>query len=81
MQGTHLNQFLVGLERRVKEVERRLSALEQPLWKISDGSAANWNACSEGNLCRCGIKSVNCWNIGLNAIPFIQIVPVDIVTL
>lgn len=73
--------FRAAIDRRINEVERRISALEQPLWKISSGGTSSWNTCSEGNLCRCSIKSLSCWNMNLRAIPLVQIVPNDVLSL
>lgn len=59
------------LDRRVKELERRLTSVEQPLWKIAGSDFTDWNSCSYGSPCRCltGTKSLNCWNNRLKSVP------------
>lgn len=70
------------IQRRVKDLERRLSSVEQPLWKITRNDSNEWISCHSGP-CRCliGTKSLNCWNNRLRNVPPIQIVPSDVVNL
>lgn len=70
------------VESRVKAVERRLRSVEQPVWRLSEGSAIEWNRCTEGH-CRCLVvtKSLSCWNSGLRSVPQLQTVPMDTLTM
>lgn len=71
------------IKRRVKDLERRLSAVEQPVWRLAKGSLVEWIRCTEGKFCQCstGTKSLNCWNSGLKTIPITQTIPMDIINL
>lgn len=78
----HEVSFTDEINRRVKDLERRLNSVEQPLWKITRNDSNEWISC-HGGVCRClaGTKSLNCWNNRLRSVPPMQIVPTDVVNL
>lgn len=75
--------FIDELKLRVKELERRLSAVEQPVWTLAKGSVSEWIRCTEGKYCTCltVTKSLNCWNSGLKTVPVAQTIPMDILNM
>lgn len=72
----------VFLEKRVREIERRLKSIEQPVWKIVDENENSWNHCTEG-FCRCRpvTKSLSCWKKNLKILSVSQIIPTDILSM
>lgn len=72
----------VFLEKRVREIERRLKSIEQPVWKIVDENENSWNHCTEG-FCRCRpvTKSLSCWKKNLKILSVSQTIPTDILSM
>ncbi|KAK0086289.1 hypothetical protein PV325_003435 [Microctonus aethiopoides] len=69
------------VESRVSRLERRLRAMEQPVWQIR-GWPDDWEICVEGPCkCRPETKSISCWRYGLLDVPPAQLVPQDILKL
>lgn len=68
------------LQKSIKDLQQRLSSVEQPIWQIGRGDDDGWAHCGQGNVCRCmiGTKSLNCWNHRLKTVPIGQIIPVNI---
>ncbi|XP_016772077.1 platelet glycoprotein V isoform X1 [Apis mellifera] len=68
-------------ETRLSRLERRLRAIEQPVWQMSSGEE-DWEICAEGP-CRCQpeIKLVSCWRQDLLDLPAAQLVPRDVLKL
>ncbi|KAL7032764.1 hypothetical protein ACKWTF_007392 [Chironomus riparius] len=64
------------------QIERRLTSVEQPVWKIIMGQSLDraWDRCTEEGFCRClpVLKQISCWHLGLKNIPSTQSVPNDI---
>lgn len=83
MKNKESSQAFDELKRNMKKLERRLSSVEQPIWKISKGELNEWIVCGQGNRCRClaGTKSLNCWNYRLENVPVMQTIPKDIVNM
>lgn len=77
------DEIVDELQKSVKDLERRLSSVEQPIWSIGRGDESTWVKCCQGNVCRCmiGTKSLNCWNHRIKTVPVGQIIPVDIVNM
>nr|XP_050864689.1 carboxypeptidase N subunit 2-like isoform X2 [Vespula vulgaris] len=73
--------FLEDIESRLSSLERRLRAVEQPVWQIGT-SHEDWEICAEGP-CKCvpETKSLSCWRYGLLDVPPSQVVPNDILKL
>jgi hypothetical protein len=69
----------LSIEQRVREVERRLRSVEQPIWKIVKIDEMAWDCRGEG-ICRCQAvtKSLSCWRTQLTHLPVVQDVPIDI---
>ncbi|XP_076242355.1 uncharacterized protein LOC143184188 isoform X2 [Calliopsis andreniformis] len=72
---------LEELESRLSRLERRLRAVEQPVWQMGS-TEDDWEICAEGP-CRClpEIKSVSCWRQDLLDLPAAQLVPKDVLKL
>lgn len=72
--------LLEELKNEVKELEHRLSSIEQPLWLVTKGGEDAWSMCSRGMRCRClsVTRSLNCWNHRLISVPASQTIPMDI---
>lgn len=77
-----LSNSNIFLEKRVREIERRLKSIEQPVWKIVDENENSWNHCTEG-ICRCRpvTKSLSCWKKNLKILSVSQTIPTDIVSM
>lgn len=77
------NEIINELQRSIKELERRLSSVEQPIWPIRRGDESTWAECGQGQVCRCmiGTKSLNCWNHRMQTVSADQVIPVDIVNM
>lgn len=74
VEDSNNNSYLVKLE-------RRLRSLEQPVWKISTLNM-RWVDCSQGPCtCRPATKSLSCWQQGILALPSVQILPHDVVSM
>ncbi|XP_046828939.1 carboxypeptidase N subunit 2-like isoform X3 [Vespa crabro] len=73
--------LLEDIESRLSSLERRLRAVEQPVWQIGT-SYEDWEICAEGP-CKCvpETKSLSCWRYGLLDVPPSQMVPNDILKL
>ncbi|XP_043681505.1 slit homolog 1 protein-like isoform X3 [Vespula pensylvanica] len=73
--------LLEDIESRLSSLERRLRAVEQPVWQIGT-SYEDWEICAEGP-CKCvpETKSLSCWRYGLLDVPPSQVVPNDILKL
>ncbi|XP_047366957.1 carboxypeptidase N subunit 2-like isoform X3 [Vespa velutina] len=73
--------LLEDIESRLSSLERRLRAVEQPVWQIGT-SHEDWEICAEGP-CKCvpETKSLSCWRYGLLDVPPSQMVPNDILKL
>ncbi|XP_024221194.1 carboxypeptidase N subunit 2-like isoform X1 [Bombus impatiens] len=73
--------ILEELENRLSRLERRLRAVEQPVWQMSSAEE-DWEICAEGP-CRCQpeTKSVSCWRQNLLDLPAAQLVPRDVLKL
>lgn len=73
--------ILEELESRLSRLERRLRAVEQPVWQMSSAEE-DWEICAEGP-CRCQpeTKSVSCWRQNLLDLPAAQLVPRDVLKL
>ncbi|KAG5682188.1 hypothetical protein PVAND_011556 [Polypedilum vanderplanki] len=77
--ATSAKEFI--LEQRLADIERRLSSVEQPVWKIVMSSWEKaWDKCTEEGFCRCtpAIKQISCFRLGLKSIPASQSIPNDI---
>ncbi|XP_052130540.1 leucine-rich repeat and immunoglobulin-like domain-containing nogo receptor-interacting protein 2 [Frankliniella occidentalis] len=59
-------------------LERRVRALEQPVWMVS-GAEDRWLQCCDGP-CRCRpeMRSLSCWRHGLRQLPQLQRLPEDV---
>lgn len=70
---------LKSLERSIKELDHRLSSVEQPVWRVVKADETAWSQCAQGNVCRClgGTKSLNCWNRRMHSVPVAQAVPTN----
>ncbi|XP_076651493.1 uncharacterized protein LOC143358321 isoform X3 [Halictus rubicundus] len=81
VEGSDLSAFLEELEGRLSRLERRLRAVEQPVWQMGT-TEEDWEVCAEGP-CRCQpeIKSVSCWRQDLLDLPAAQLVPRDVLKL
>ena len=66
---------------RVSSLERRLRAIELPVWQIT-AAHYNWDLCAEGP-CKCRIEtgSLSCWRSTLTDLPAAQVVPKDVLKL
>ncbi|XP_015172060.1 PREDICTED: carboxypeptidase N subunit 2-like isoform X2 [Polistes dominula] len=75
------NILLKDIESRLSSLERRLRAVEQPVWQIGT-THEDWEICAEGP-CKCvpETKSLSCWRYGLLDVPPSQVVPNDILKL
>lgn len=73
--------LLEDIESRLSSLERRLRAVEQPVWQIGTTNE-DWEICAEGP-CKCvpETKSLSCWRYGLLDVPPSQVVPNDILKL
>ncbi|XP_043789074.1 slit homolog 1 protein-like isoform X4 [Apis laboriosa] len=73
--------ILEEFESRLSRLERRLRAIEQPVWQMSSAEG-DWEICAEGP-CRCQpeIKLVSCWRQDLLDLPAAQLVPRDVLKL
>ncbi|XP_076296050.1 uncharacterized protein LOC143216659 isoform X2 [Lasioglossum baleicum] len=80
-EDSDLSTFLEELEGRLSRLERRLRAVEQPVWQMG-ATEEDWEICAEGP-CRCQpeIKSVSCWRQDLLDLPAAQLVPRDVLKL
>lgn len=80
--GFDISTSNVFLEKRVREIERRLKSIEQPVWKIIEENDNSWNHCTEG-FCRCrpATKSLSCWKKNLKILSVSQTIPTDIVSM
>ncbi|XP_048515947.1 leucine-rich repeat-containing protein 15-like isoform X2 [Athalia rosae] len=69
---------LEELESKISRIERRLRAVEQPVWQIS-GRPDDWEVCAEGP-CRCRpeTRSISCWGRNFLDVPPTQLVPNDL---
>ncbi|OXU28750.1 hypothetical protein TSAR_006185 [Trichomalopsis sarcophagae] len=73
--------LLEDFEVRISRLERRLRAVEQPVWHIS-GVEGGWDGCAEGPCkCRVETRSLSCWSMGLSDLPPTQLVPKNILKL
>ncbi|RZC38999.1 leucine-rich repeat-containing protein 15 [Asbolus verrucosus] len=81
-----LQEFIDSLEENnnnsyLLRLERRLRALEQPVWKISKLNE-RWIECAQGPCkCRPETKSLSCWQQNLPVLPATQILPQDTVSI
>ncbi|KYM79563.1 Leucine-rich repeat-containing protein 15 [Atta colombica] len=69
------------MKNRLSSFERRLRAVEYPVWRISL-KEEDWEICAEGP-CKCvpEMKSVSCWRYNLLDLPSTQLVPADVLRL
>ncbi|XP_011340233.2 platelet glycoprotein V [Ooceraea biroi] len=69
------------MKNRLSSLERRLRAVEQPVWQIST-KEEDWEVCAKGP-CKCipEIKSVSCWRYDLSDLPATQLIPADVLKL
>jgi len=70
------------ISKRVKQIESRLRAIEQPVWRLTTGTRTEWNHCTSG-ICHCvpETKTFTCWNKNLISVPVQQIIPMNMVTM
>ncbi|CAB0033010.1 unnamed protein product [Trichogramma brassicae] len=73
--------YLEELEARVSSLERRMRAIELPVWQISQAES-KWDLCARGP-CKCRIEtsSLSCWKLGLADLPAAQVVPDNVLKL
>ncbi|XP_063218600.1 leucine-rich repeat-containing protein 3C-like [Bacillus rossius redtenbacheri] len=62
----------------ILQLERRITALEQPVWTVS-AAENRWRACTKGPCkCRPQTQTLTCWRSELGYLPPLQTVPSDV---